>query len=157
MAVKKKQHCKSGRSVNAALPPPGTQTLTTAPWPLRPTSFRQTSLVRIFVNPCAGSVELGSTACQLTSQEEVPQRDSFQQGTRVWKLVCSSLLREELLRSRWIELRVLAAHKACVPYRTKCFGSKAYRRSVNVWEVQTISSIQRSAHALEAAVCWARN
>ena len=101
MAVKKKQHCKSGRSVNTALPPPETQTLKTAPWPLRPTSFRQTSLVRIFVTPCAGRVELGSTACQLTSQEEVPQRDSFQQGTRVWKLVCSSLLREELLGSRW--------------------------------------------------------
>ena len=152
MAVKKKQHCKSGRSVNAALPPPGTQTLTTAPWPLRPTSFRQTSLVRIFVNPCAGSVELGSTACQLTSQEEVPQRDSFQQGTRVWKLVCSSLLREELLRSRWIELRVTCRSQSLRPVSNEILWKRSIQ-AVNVWEVQTISSIQRSAHALEAAVC----
>ena len=156
MAVKKKQHCKSGRSVNAALPPPGTQTLTTAPWPLRPTSFRQTSLVRIFVNPCAGSVELGSTACQLTSQEEVPQRDSFQQGTRVWKLVCSSLLREELLRSRWIELRVTCRSQSLRPVSNEILWKRSIQ-AVNVGEGQTISSIQRSVHALEAAVCWARN
>ena len=152
MAVKKKQHCKSGRSVNAALPPPGTQTLTTAPWPLRPTSFRQTSLVRIFVNPCAGSVELGSTACQLTSQEEVPQRDSFQQGTRVWKLVCSSLLREELLRSRWIELRVTCRSQSLRPVSNEILWKRSIQ-AVNVGEVPTISSIQRSVHALEAAVC----
>ena len=156
MAVKKKQHCKSGRSVNAALPPPGTQTLTTAPWPLRPTSFRQTSLVRIFVNPCAGSVELGSTACQLTSQEEVPQRDSFQQGTRVWKLVCSSLLREDLLRSRWIELRVTCRSQSLRPVSNEILWKRSIQ-AVNVGEGQTISSIQRSVHALEAAVCWARN
>ena len=152
MAVKKKQHCKSGRSVNAALPPPGTQTLTTAPWPLRPTSFRQTSLVRIFVNPCAGSVELGSTACQLTPQEEVPQRDSFQQGTRVWKSVCSSLLGEELLRSRWIELRVTCRSQSSRPVSNEILWKRSIQ-AVNVWEVQTISSIQRSVHALEAAVC----
>ena len=156
MAVKKQQHCKSGRSVNTALPPLETQRLKTAPWRLRPTSFRQTSLVRIFVNPCAGSVELGSTACQLTSQEEVPQRDSFQQGTRVWKLVCSSLLREELLRSRWIELRVTCRSQSSRPVSNEILWKRSIQ-AVNVWEVQTISSIQRSAHALEAAVCWARN
>lgn len=156
MAVKKKQHWKSGRSVNTALPPPETQTLKTAPWPLRPTSFRQTSLVRIFVTPCAGSVELGSTACQLTSQEEVPQRDSFQQGTRVWKLVCSSLLREELLRSRWIELRVTCRSQSLRPVSNEILWKRSIQ-AVNVGAVQTISSIQRSVHALEAAVCWARN
>ena len=156
MAVKKKQHCKSGRSVNTALPPPETQTLKTAPWPLRPTSFRQTSLVRIFVNPCAGSVELGSTACQLTSQEEVPQRDSFQQGTRVWKLVCSSLLREDLLRSRWIELRVTCRSQSLRPVSNEILWKRSIQ-AVNVGAVQTLSSIQRSVHALEAAVCWARN
>ena len=86
MAVKKKQHCKSGRSVNTALPPLETQTLKTAPWPLRPTSFRQTSLVRIFVNPCAGSVELGRTTFQLISERDVPQGESIQLGTQVWKL-----------------------------------------------------------------------
>ena len=152
MAVKKKQHCKSGRSVNTALPPPETQTLKTAPWPLRPTSFRQTSLVRIFVTPCAGRVELGSTACQLTSQEEVPQRDSFQQGTRVWKLVCSSLLREELLRSRWIELRDTCHSQSLHPVSIQILWKQSVQ-AVSVWEVQAKSSIQRNVHALEAAVC----
>ena len=66
-------------------------------------SVWQTCLVRMFVTPSVGSVELGRTACQLILQKEVPQRDSFQLGTQVWKLVCSSLLREELLRS-WIGL-----------------------------------------------------
>ena len=59
----------------------------------------------MFISASSGSVELGRTACQLISQKEIPQRVSFQLGTQVWKLVCSSHLREEFLRSRWSELR----------------------------------------------------
>ena len=68
-------------------------------------SFGQTCLVRIFVTASAGSVELGRTACQLISEREVPQRESFQLGTQVSKLVWRSHLREEFLRIRWMELR----------------------------------------------------
>ena len=59
----------------------------------------------MFVTVSAGSVELGRTTFQLISEREVPQRESFQLVTQVWKLVCSSHLREEFLRSCWIELR----------------------------------------------------
>ena len=59
----------------------------------------------MFVTAPAGSVELGRTTIQLISEREVPQRESFQLVTQVWKLVCSSHLREEFLRSCWIELR----------------------------------------------------
>ena len=90
--------------MNTALLHLETQALKPAASPLRPMSFWPTSLVRMFETPSAGSVELGRTACQLILQKEVPQRDSFQLGTQVWKLVCSYLLREELLRSRWIGL-----------------------------------------------------
>ena len=58
----------------------------------------------MFVTAPAGSVELGRTTIQLISEREVPQRESFQLVTQVWKLVCSSHLREEFPRSRWIGL-----------------------------------------------------
>ena len=59
----------------------------------------------MFVTVSVGSVELGRTTFQLISEREVPQRESLQLGTQVWKLVCSSHLREEFLGSHWIELR----------------------------------------------------
>ena len=59
----------------------------------------------MFVTASAGSVELGRTTFQLISERDVPQRESFQLGTQVWKLVGSSHSREEFLRSCWIELR----------------------------------------------------
>ena len=52
------------------------------------------------------------------------QRENLQLGTQVWKLVCSSHLREEFLRSCWIELRDTCFWKTCVPYQTKSFGSE---------------------------------
>ena len=84
--------------------------------------------------------------------EEVPQRDSFQQGTRVWKLVCSSLLREDLLRSRWIELRVtlpltkLASRIERNPLEAKHTGSQHVRGS------SPKDFVRNSVHALEAGV-----
>ena len=59
----------------------------------------------MFVNESTDSVELGRITFQLNSDRDVPQRESFQLGTQVWKLVCSAHLREEFLRSCWIELR----------------------------------------------------
>ena len=105
----------------------------------------------MFVTPCAGSVELGRTACQLTSQKEVPQSDSFQLGTQVWKLVCSSLLREKFLRSRWIELRDTCLSQNLRPVSNEILWKRSVQ-AFSMWEVQAISSIQRSVHALEAAV-----
>ena len=65
----------------------------------------------MFVTVSAGSVELGRTTFQLISERDVPQRESFQLGTQVWKLVCSSHLREEFLRGCWIELRHICLSK----------------------------------------------
>ena len=60
---------------------------TACPW--HPISFWQTCLVRMFVTVSAGSVELWRTTFQLISERDVPQRESFQLGTQVWK--CSSI------------------------------------------------------------------
>ena len=72
-------------------------------------------LERMFVTLSAGSVELGRTTFQFISEREVPQRERFQLGTQVWKLVGSSYLREEFLRSCWIELRHICLSKNLHP------------------------------------------
>ena len=104
MATRTWQLCNSGRSMNTHYCS-GSHNLEACCLPLASMSFWQTCIVRMFVTVSAGSVELGRTTFQLISEREVPQRESFQLVTQVWKLVCSSHLREEFLRSCWIELR----------------------------------------------------
>ena len=106
----------------------------------------------MFITASAGSVELGRTACKLISQKEIPQRESFQLGTQVWKLVCSTPLREEFLRSCWIELRDTCHSQSLHPVSNQILWKQSVQ-AVSVWEVQAKSSIQRNVHALEAAVC----
>ena len=105
----------------------------------------------MFVTVSAGSVELGRTTFQLNSEREVPQRDSFQLATQVWKLVCSSHLREEFLRSRRIELRHICLSQNFCPVSIDILWKRSVQ-AVSMWEVQVLSSIQRSVHALQAAV-----
>ena len=106
----------------------------------------------MFVTASAGSVELGGTTFQLNSEREVPQRESFQLGTQVWKFVYSSHLREEFLRSCWIERRHICLWENLHPVSKEIFWKRSVQ-AVSMWEVQILSSIQRSVHALEAAVC----
>ena len=105
----------------------------------------------MFVTVSAGSVELGRTTFQLISEREVPQRESFQLGTQVWKLVCSSHLREEFLRSCWIELRHICLSQNLRPVSNEIVWKRGVQ-AVSMWEIQFLSSIQRSVHALQAAV-----
>ena len=110
----------------------------------------------MFVTVSAGSVELGRTRFQLNSEREVPQRDSFQLATQVWKLVCSSHLREEFLRSCWIELTHICLSQNLRPVSNKILW-KLSVKVVSMWEVQVLNSIQRCVHALQAAVRWEPN
>ena len=105
----------------------------------------------MFVTASAGSVELGRTVCQLISQKEIPQRESFQLGTQVWKLVGSSNLREEFLRSCWIELRHICLSQNLGPVSNEIVWKRGVQ-AVSMWEIQFLSSIQRSVHSWEAAV-----
>ena len=106
----------------------------------------------MFVTVSVGRVELGRTTFQLISEREVPQRESFQLGTQVWKLVCSSHLREEFLRSCWIELRHIGLSQNLRPVSKEILWKWSVQ-VVSMWEVQVLSSIQRGVHAFEAAVC----
>ena len=106
----------------------------------------------MFVPPCAGSVELGRTARQLIAQKEVPLRESLQLGTQGWKLVCTTRLREEVVRSHWIELRDTCLSQSLNPVSNEIPWLQRVQ-AVSMWEVEAISSTQRSVHALEAAVC----
>ena len=100
----------------------------------------------MFVIASAGSVELGRTACQLISQKEIPQRDSFQLGTQVWKLACSSQLREEFLRSQCTEVRVTWLSQNLCPVSNEILSKRSIQ-AVSKREVQAISSSQRRVHA----------
>ena len=119
------------------------------PW--HPMSFWQTCLVRMFVTASTGSVELGRTACQLISEKDIPQRESFQLGTQVWKLVCSSHLREEFLRSHWIELRETWLSQNVSHVLNEILWKRSIQ-AVSKREVQAISSSQWPVHALQAGV-----
>ena len=100
----------------------------------------------MFVTASAGSVELGRTACQLISQKEIPQRESFQLGTQVGKLVCRSHLREEFLGGRWIELRDTCLSQNLRPVSNEILWKRSIQ-AVSKREVQAISSSQRRVHA----------
>ena len=105
----------------------------------------------MFVTPCAGSEELGRTKCQLISQKEVPLRESVELGSQVCKLVCSSQRTEDFLSGRWIELRDACLSQTLHPASNEILWRRGIQ-AVSMWEGQAISSIQRSVHALEAAV-----
>ena len=93
----------------------------------------------MFVTVSAGSVELGRTTFQLISEREVPQRESFQLGTQFWKLVRSSHLREEFLRSCWIELRHICLSQNFCPVSNDILWKRSVQ-AVSMWALQAISS-----------------
>ena len=78
-------------------------------------------------------------------ERELPAR--FQ----VWKLVCSSHLREQFFRSCWIELRHICLSQNLGPVSNEIVWKRGVQ-AVSMWEIQFLSSIQRSVHALQAAV-----
>ena len=79
------------------------------------------------------------TAGQLISQKEVAQRDSIQRGTQLWKLVWSCDLREEFLRSRWIQLRDTCLSPN-LPLVSNVVLWKRSVQEVSMWDVQATSS-----------------
>ena len=70
---------------------------------------------------------------------EIPQRVNLQLGTQVWKLVCSSHLREEFLRSCWIELTHICLSQNLRPVSNKILW-KLSVKAVSMWALQAISS-----------------
>ena len=105
----------------------------------------------MFITASTGSLELGRTTFQLISKREVPHRESFQLGTQVWKFVYRSHLREEFLRSRWMDLRHICLSENLHPVSKEILWKRSLQ-AVSMWEVQILSSIQGNVHALEAAV-----